>query len=204
SPFLAFAPHPDGGWRGGGDAGSEVVSPRRLPCLAGAGPLSTPGADPGRLVSPPIVDLRPLSSRAICLGAPPPSPRRQFLASRRHRPRPHGLRRPRRQAGRRTPPPPPPPHPLPYLLLSSILHLVLPKKKKIDEPLAVARRLPPGVAAGRQGRRRRHAAWWRVRPRRLDVSLAQRRCPCTRMANVRARANARCFASELSLALISK
>ncbi|CAN6169322.1 unnamed protein product [Urochloa humidicola] len=47
----------------------------------------------------------------------------------------------------------PPPPPLPYLLLSSILHLVLPKNKnKIDEPLAVARRLPPGVAWRQVGR----------------------------------------------------
>ncbi|CAN6167987.1 unnamed protein product [Urochloa humidicola] len=57
-----------------------------------------PCAGLGRLVSPPAVDLRPLSPRAICLGDPHPSPRRQFLASRRRRPRPHGLRRCRRQA----------------------------------------------------------------------------------------------------------
>ncbi|CAN6232697.1 unnamed protein product, partial [Urochloa humidicola] len=39
SPSPAFPPHADGGWRGGGDAGGEVTSSRRLPCLAG--PLST-------------------------------------------------------------------------------------------------------------------------------------------------------------------
>ncbi|CAN6303297.1 unnamed protein product, partial [Urochloa humidicola] len=124
SPSPAFPPHADGGWRGGGDAGGEVASSRRLPCLAG--PLSTAAqVSAASSRRPPSTSVISLSSHANRLGAPHPSPRRQLLASRRRRPCPHGPHRwRRRQAGRR----PPSPHLPPYLFLSSILHLALPKK----------------------------------------------------------------------------
>ncbi|CAO2179319.1 unnamed protein product, partial [Urochloa humidicola] len=218
----AFPPHADGGWRGGGDAGGEVASSRRLPCLAG--PLSTHAQvsaassrrppstsvlslfprQPPRRPTPKSTTAAPRISSSSSLSSWTPSPAAAASRSATPLPSPAALS-------------------LPLLHLASRL-----AKKKKSTPLAAVRRLPPESGGSQQGRRwirRRHATWWwvrprhaacwRVRPRRLDVPSAQRHWPCTRMAaNVRSQAKGRglmvvffvspIFASVLFLALIFK
>ncbi|CAO2183441.1 unnamed protein product, partial [Urochloa humidicola] len=200
-------------WRGG------ILSPASVPCR----PAIHTRAGLGRLVSPPAIDLHPLSLPTPTASAPHTqvhdgnSSHLLVVVPILMDPVAGG-------GGKQVGDPPP----LTCRLISSSPpSCISPCQKKKSTPLAAVRRLPPESGGSQQGRRwirRRHATWWwvrprhaacwRVRPRRLDVPSAQRHWPCTRMANVRSQAKGRglmvvffvspIFASVLFLALIFK